>query len=320
MPRQCSRIGQSVLKAIVFAIFVGSALSASQSQAQSRILAPSTAQPLPAQFTLLWERGNAREFWLYMGSAQGRNDYYSASQGTRTSSSFTLLSPLDSVWVRLYSLVPIYSGYAKSTVAGYQWVALDYRYTCIKTVASSQIIDSALSWGNARNGLYGGQCKEFVRDAFNQAFTSAGAKTPAGVAAIVPSNGGGYYWLDTNTNSGFRWIARVLPRSGSTTQVAHLASLKALVLKGKRGDVIQYGGLSTEILLHTLILTEDVGTSGVVHWMDSNWDSTKPRTIGTARSKSVTDFTTFVGKAITINNVIVNRGMTLYRVRDDLRR
>ena len=110
-----------------------------------------------------------------------------------------------------------------------------------------------------------------------------------------------------------------MPRSNNTTKEAHIAALKALILQGRRGDVIQYGGPSTDVLLHTFVLTADVGNTGVIRWGDSNWDVTKPSMISMSRSKTVAEMATFIGKDVTINKVVCNRGATLYRVRDDLR-
>lgn len=293
--------------------------------AQSRITSPSTSQPLPVpKFTLKWERGSASEYFLYLGSVKGGNQYLGESMGTNTSVTITWSKPPANVWIRLWSKIPVYSGYANSTVASWTWVSNDYYYSFQKAAVSpkDEIITTLLADMGKKVGRWGGQCKAFVQTLYNNVFKNLGVKTPAGKTAVVPANLTGYYWNDTAADCGFRRVGQVGPRASTTSLKDHAATIKNLLLQARKGDVIQMGTMASTVEgLHTLVITCDVSAGQPVTWTDSNWSSDE---VVSTHSKTVDALAEYIGKdvLVSVNGVYVtrSRGLTLYRVRDDLKK
>ena len=108
----------------------------SRAFAQASIVSPAPGQSLPVpNFTLRWNFVRQIESFIYLGSQQGANDYYGNSMGMATSVNFTWQNAPASVWIRLWSKMPIYFGVAGGTVAYYQWQARDYFYRISQAAA-----------------------------------------------------------------------------------------------------------------------------------------------------------------------------------------
>lgn len=308
----------SVILIAIFAIMITFATKSAYGQAS--ITSPSTnvALPLPT-FSLFCNKVGQVENFIYLGSSQGQNDYYGGSMGTNSSVNFTWPGAPATVWVRLYSKMPIYNGSAGSTVAYYQWQARDYFYRLGQTSvqsASDRLIASWLQRFQNDNGKRLGQCKAYLQNSFLSVATQAGVRTPGGAVPFMPANFAGYNWAQ-DWNSGFTEVLKVYP--GATNK---LEAVKAMLRQVKKGDVIQYGTqVTVNEGLHSLAITADYDTaSGIIRWADSNWNGDE--IVNAYQSRSLNDLATTIAKDASLRlgpTGTYAKGATLYRVRRDLK-
>ena len=173
---------------LIFAVAAaGFILSGQDAYAQARLTSPSTNEALPTPtFKLRWDKVGQTETFLYLGSQQGLNDYFGKSMGTSSGVDLTWSNPPPTVWVRLWSLMPIYTGVAGSTPAYYQWQGRDYFFKVGVKVLSNVLIDAWMIRLQADNGTLGGQCKAYLQLSFASAVAQTGVKNPSGVAPFMP--------------------------------------------------------------------------------------------------------------------------------------
>lgn len=290
------------------------ALSADRAHGQASITSPSTSEALPLPtFSLRWDKVGQVETYIWLGSQVGTGNYFSGSMNTASGVNFTWPNAPASVWVRLWSRMPVYSGTAGSTVAYYQWQGRDYFFYLGK-LPSDRLVDAWIQRFQADSGKWGGQCKLYLQTTFASVVAQTGVKTPNGVAPFMPATIAGYYWAK-NTNSGFTEILKVNPDDANK-----LEAIKSMLRQVKKGDVIQYGTqVSVDESLHSLAITADYdGTNGIVRWADSNWT---PNTVNAYHSKSLNDLATIIAETAYIGKpaVAYPKGATLYRVRRDLK-
>ena len=287
-------------------------VSAVRAHGQASITSPSRTEalPLPA-FTLRWNNVGQVETFLYLGSQQGANDYYGASMGTAGGVNLTWNNAPAFCWIRLWSKMPIYSGTSGSTVAYYQWQARDYLYYLGK-LPSDRLVDAWIARFQADSGRWGGQCKSYLQSSFASVVSQVDVVNPNETAPFMPINIAGYYWAK-DLNSGFTEILKVYP-----SEANKLDAVKAMLRQVKRGDVIQYGTqVSVNEGLHSLAITADYDSSGIIRWADSNWVAAN--TVSAYQSRSVNDLAAIIARDATIAGRTYPKGATLYRVRRDLK-
>lgn len=303
------RAGITIIAFIVAVLALGTI----RAHGQASITSPSTSEALPLPtFTLRWNNVGQVETFLYLGASQGQNTYYGGTMSNYSGVNFTWPNAPASVWVRLWSKMPVYSGTAGSTVAYYQWQARDYFFYLGK-LPSDRLVDAWLARFQADNGKWGGQCKPYLQDSFASVVAQIGLKTPDGSVPVMPVTTGGYYWAN-DAKSGFTEVLRVNPNDSN-----RLEAIKAMLRQVKKGDVIQYGTTaSLEVGLHSLAITANYDASDTIHWADSNWI---PNTVNAYQSRSVKDLASIIWDSVAIGKpaVMYPKGATLYRVRRDLK-
>lgn len=289
--------------------------SCNQTWAQARLTSPSTSEALSTPtFTLRWERVGQVDSKIEFGSRRGLSDYFTAPMGSSTKESFTWKNAPQSVWVRLWSKLPVKSGNSNSSVAYYTWKSRDY-FFYIGKMPTDRLVEAWLKRLKADHGKFGGECKQYLKDTFASTVRQTGYRTPDEVSPFMPRTSSGYYW-ENNRNSGFTEVEKVHPNASDK-----LDEIKNMLREVKRGDTLQFGARqSVNEKLHTLTFTAGYDSSGggTLRWADSNWKG--DGIVNSNQSRSLKSLAEYIVRSVELSSPkgAYPTGATLYRVRRDL--
>ena len=313
-------------------------------QAQFTSPPPGSTLAYPS-FSLAWQNINAAEYFLYLGSQQGVNDYFGASMGNATSVELNWPGNRPAYcWVRVWSRINVYSGYANSSVAYSYWAFADAIYRLVpqgqsvsaKSALIGDFVNAAASVAGTvadyQRGIKKpsvGECKSFLQQKFNTA--GFAYKLPNSLSPIMPINpapneGVGvnnWYWV-SDPSAGFNRVGSAV--TPGLTINAKRDAVMALLRQVQKGDTLQMvmkakvsstGYTTTDYVPHTVTFVENYVADNVpLNWVDSNMDGQGTPLVGTQW---------YWGQYKTLSS-LADRiaapygAATLYRVREDITR